>query len=492
MRAYSRREFVALSAAVAGAARASSPASRNFDGDVASLTLKRASELLRTKAVSATELTRACFDRIDRYNPALNAFVTINDGALDTAQAHDRELRRGHRRGPLHGIPIALKDNFDTAGLRTTAASAHFKDRVPTEDADVVRRFKDAGAIILGKLNLHEFAFGGTSAVSYFGPVRNPWGLDRTPGGSSGGSACAMAAGLCFASTGTDTAGSIRIPAAYCGVVGLKPTYGRVSTRGVIPLSWSLDHVGPICRTVEDTALTLQVMAGYDDRDPASVDRPVPDYLEAVRASPSGLRVGLPRTPFFDGIDREIANAADEAIAVLRRLVARVSDVKLPDIPTQRPILRAEAYSYHAERLKANPDLYDPFTRTLLESGAQTTAAEYARALRQMQMSRREIKTVFAQVDVLVTPTMPDPPMSLEEGRTRNTDGRDTAPFDVLGLPAISVPCGFTASGLPIGLQMVGAPFAESTVLTLASAYERATEWHRRSPPATSAPAQRR
>jgi aspartyl-tRNA(Asn)/glutamyl-tRNA(Gln) amidotransferase subunit A len=253
--------------------------------DLAYLTLKEASELVRRKTVSPVELTATCINRIETYNPALNAFITVTkDQAMETARAMEAEQRRGKWRGPLHGIPVALKDNIDTAGLRTTAASELFKDRVPPEDAEVARRLKNAGAVLLGKTNLHEFALGGTSAVSYFGPVHNPWALDRIPGGSSGGSGAATAAGLCFGSLGTDTAGSVRIPASYCGIVGFRPTSGRVSSRGTVPDSWTLDQLGPLCRSVEDAALILEAIAGYDELDPASVNVPVPNYGLTIQA----------------------------------------------------------------------------------------------------------------------------------------------------------------------------------------------------------------
>ena len=272
-----------MAAATAASSLASKPALAD-SGDLAGLTLKQASELLRRKAASPVDLTRACLKRIETYNPTLNAFITVTgEQALATAREMEAEQRRGKWRGPLHGIPIALKDNIDTAGVRTTAASELFKDRVPSEDADVVRRLKNAGAVFLGKLNLHEFAYGGTSDVTYFGAVHNPWALDHIAGGSSGGSAVAAAADLCFGALGTDTAGFVRIPSSYCGVVGFKPTYGRVSLRGVIPLSWTLDHLGPISKTVEDAALMLGAIAGYDHLDPATVDVPVPDYTRALR-----------------------------------------------------------------------------------------------------------------------------------------------------------------------------------------------------------------
>jgi aspartyl-tRNA(Asn)/glutamyl-tRNA(Gln) amidotransferase subunit A len=268
------------------------PSSFAASQDLADLTLRKASDLFRSKAVSSVELTEACLKRIEAYNPRLNAFITVTrEQALTAARQMDAEQRRGNWRGPLHGIPIALKDNMDTAGIRTTAASELFKDRVPAEDAEVVRRVKGAGAILVGKTNLHEFAYGGSSSVSYFGPVRNPWALERVPGGSSGGSAAATAANLCFGSLGTDTAGSVRIPASYCGIVGLKPTYGRVSNRGVVPLSWTLDHIGPLCRTVEDVALLLGVIAGFDELDPSSANLLVPDYSRSITMQAAKLRL---------------------------------------------------------------------------------------------------------------------------------------------------------------------------------------------------------
>ena len=399
------------------------------------------------------------------------------------------EQRRGKWRGPLHGIPIALKDNIDTAGVRTTAASELFKDRVPSEDAEVVRRLKNAGAILLGKTNLHEFAYGGSSSVSYFGPVHNPWALDLVPGGSSGGSAAATAASLCFGSLGTDTAGSVRIPACYCGIVGFKPTYGRVSNRGVVPLSWTLDHVGPLCRTVEDAALILGVIAGYDELDPSTAETPVPDYRSAFKMQTSKLRLGIPRIPFFDGVDPEIAKAVDAGIEVLRKLTGTVGEITLPSVGTPideiyTQVRSVEAYTYHEQWIAESPEKYQPATRQrIIQNAADVKTAAYAQARRQLDLLRREIKKVFASVDLLITPTLPSPPVVIAEGANPTAVSiRNTSPFNVLGLPAISVPCGFTTSGLPIGFQFVGAPFAESTVLALAHAYERETEWHKRHP----------
>ncbi len=484
MKPYTRRTFV-----VAAAGLAVKPAA-GASQDLAGLTLKKASELLRSKAVSPVDLTQACLKRIESYNAPLNAFITITgEQALATAREMEAEQHKGKWRGPLHGIPIALKDNIDTVGIRTTAASELFKDRVPSEDAEVVQRLKNAGAILLGKTNLHEFAYGGTSSITYFKPVHNPWALDRIPGGSSGGSAAATAADFCFGSLGTDTAGSVRIPASYCGVVGFKPTYGRVSNRGVIPLSWTLDHVGPICRTVEDAALMLAVIAGYDESDPTTVDTPVPDYSRAMKTPTSKLRLGIPRTAFFDGLEPEIAKSVGAAIDVLRKLTATVGDVTLPSATFQPgdpySNLRAvEAYAYHSQWITASPEKYQPVTRDrIIQLSANVKAADYVRARNQLELLRREIKKAFTTVDLLITPTMPSSPVLIERSNSLDAvNFRNTAPFDIYGLPAISVPCGFTSDGLPIGLQIAGAPFAESTVLTLARAYEQATEWHSRHP----------
>lgn len=352
--------------------------------------------------------------------------------------------------------------------------------------------------MLLGKTNLHEFALGGTSAVSYFGPVHNPWELDRIPGGSSGGSGAAAAAGLCFGALGNDMAGSIRIPASYCGIVGFKPTYGRVSNRGAVPESWTMDHIGPMCRSVEDAALMLGAIAGYDEFDPASVDIPIPDYGLALQTQVSKLRLGVPRVPFFEGLDPEIDRATAAAIDVLKRLAAEVRDITHPIVAA--PLMEiwvkvagAESYTYHSHWLAESPDKYQPATRGRLlapnnagvqgENSTQLKASTYLEARRQLDVLRREIRKLFANVDLLILPTALVPPITIAQGANPTiVSPRNTAPFDVLGLPALSLPSGFTSSGLPIGLQIVGAPFAEPTVLALAHAYERETEWHKRHP----------
>jgi aspartyl-tRNA(Asn)/glutamyl-tRNA(Gln) amidotransferase subunit A len=501
----SRREFVLAGLAAAASPRmtasavAQSAAARSSRlRDLATLTLKEASELVRRRDVSPVELTEACLARIERYDRAINAFITVTrEQALTAAREAEAEIGRGRRRGPLHGIPIALKDNIDTAGIRTTAASGVFKDRVPTEDAEVVVRLKRAGAVLLGKLNLHEFALGGTSSVTYFGPVRNPWATDRVAGGSSGGSAAAIAADMCFGTLGTDTGGSIRIPASLCGIVGLKPTYGRVSNRGVIPMAWTLDHVGPMCKTVEDAALVMAAIAGYDPMDPVSVDAPVPDFSRAIGGETERLRVGVARTPFFDGLNPEVATAIESAIAVLRKLTASVIEVQVPQAGNVAEVWNPEIYAYHLPWITKAPELYQTATRNLIQGAGKANAATYAQARHHVDVVRREIKAVFTNVDVLVTPTQrgvaqpiavpaPQPP-GAGSGRGAPPGGGggglvNTAAFDIYGLPTISVPCGFSSSGLPIGLQISANHFAESTVLSLAHAYERATDWHRRRP----------
>ena len=494
-----RREFLLTGLAVAAV-----PSSVGGQpADLATLTMKQASDLIHRRDVSALELTEACLRRIDAYNPSLNAFVAVaREQAIETARQLDAERRRGGSRGPLHGIPVALKDNIDTAGIRTTGASTLFKDRVPAEDAHVVARLKQAGAIVLGKLNLHEFALGGTSAVTHFGPVRNPWARDHHPGGSSGGNAAAMAADLCLASLGTDTGGSIRIPASYCSVVGLKPTAGRVSNHGVIPNSWTFDTVGPMCKTVQDAALVLAAIAGYDERDPTSMSAPVADYAAALRLRTSKMRIGIPRAPFYDNVDPEVARAVDAALAVLREIVGEMKDVQLPPSPGLGAVSNAEIYAYHAPWVTKTPELYQEATRRIVLGGAKSTADAYIHGLRRVELARRDIVKAFAVTDLVVMPTTTGvtsliprpgspPPTGPAPAGTPAAGGggapgfRNTSYFSYFGLPAISVPCGFTAAGLPIGLQIAGPPFAEAAMLALAHAYEQATDWHKRRPALT-------
>ena len=446
---------------------------------------------MRARKISPVDLTEECLAGIEALNSVLNAFITVTpESALRQARQAEREIQRGEWRGPLHGIPVALKDLIDTAGVLTTAGSARFKERIPAEDADVVGRLRGAGAVLLGKQNLHEFAYGGSSLVSHYGAVRNPWNPAHISGGSSGGSAASVAAGLGYAAVGTDTAGSVREPAAFCGVVGLKPTYARVSVRGVIPLSSSLDHVGPITRTVADAAILLRVMA-----DPAATDASgnVMSPPDGTGWQPGGssnsLRVGIPRVFFYEDLDPEVAAAVDQALSIIANLAADTREVSLR-VDTGRTLQLAESYSIHAEFVARHPELYQPETLRRIRAGQNISPAQIAESRDQLERSRREIRQVFEEVDVLVTPTTPIAapalaPLQEQPDRLRPAELvmlRNTRPFNVWGIPAISVPCGVTRAGLPIGLQISGPHWGEASILQLAHAYEQATEWHTRRP----------
>ena len=480
-----RRRFLA-GAAAGAVVTATHPSAQT--SDPTKLTITEAARLIASRKLSPVELTQAYLTRIETLGPTVNAFITVTaDAALAEARAREHEVAARRIRGPLHGIPIGLKDNIDTAGVRTTAASALFADRVPREDAAVVTRLRDAGAVCLGKLNMHEFAYGGTSVVSHFGAVHNPWHLDYSPGGSSGGSAAAVAARLCAAALGTDTAASIRMPAAFCGIVGLKATHGLASIRGIVPLSESHDHVGPLARSVADGAIVMTALAGFDPLDPTSRAAGRNDYADAIGRAVSALKVGLPRAPFFADLDGDIQQAVEDAISVLGRLTKSTADVSFAGVDTLA-VLLAETYAYHAayvadaERKK----LYQPLTLQRILGGASVSPPAYIEARRRMTIARNTASGIFANVDVLVTPTTMAIPAKVADAVAEPPDEgrliRNTVPFNALGLPAISVPCGFTRAGLPIGLQIVGPPFAEARVLALAHAYERATEWHRREP----------
>ncbi|WP_165393342.1 amidase [Rivibacter subsaxonicus] len=427
--------------------------------------------------LSPLQLTHACLARVARIDPALNSFITVTaEQALADARLAEAELSAGHWRGPLHGIPIALKDNIDTGGVRTTAGSEVFVERIPGEDAEVVQRLKAAGAVILGKLNLHEFSGGTTSAISHFGSVHNPWDPARTAGGSSGGSAAAVAASLCFGAVGTDTGGSIRIPAACCGIVGFKPSFGVVSSRGVVPVSTSFDHVGPLCRSVADAILMLRAMT----------DHPLVAALEPEALPPvSRLRIGVFHAPgsLCDApIEAEVQAALDAALGVLRSLVAEVREAELPMPEQLGRLIDAEAYAFHAPTLAQMPERYDPRTRDMLLAGRDIPIAEEARLRGDLARHRAAIHEAFAKVDLVVLPTLPGLPLPLAEAREPFALNACTFAFSLGGLPSISLPCGFSRSGLPIGLQIGGPPLADARVLALAQAYEQATDWHRRRP----------
>jgi aspartyl-tRNA(Asn)/glutamyl-tRNA(Gln) amidotransferase subunit A len=408
------------------------------------------------------------------------------DEAVYDARAIEADIARGEDRGPLAGVPIALKDLFDTAGVRTTAGAKVFADRVPEHDAVVVEKLRDAGAVILGKLNMHEWALGVTNDNPHFGACHNPWALDRIPGGSSGGSAAALAAGMCFGTLGSDTGGSIRIPAALCGVVGLKPTYGRVSARGVVPLSWSLDHIGPMARRVTDVALLLAVIAGRDSADPSSADTTTDDYLAELDDGVSGWRVGVVADEWLGDVDASVREAVRAAVEALSSAGAWIEELAAPELPDAARLnglmTTADAAAFHRERLDRSPDDFGHDVLTRLRRGAAYGAADYAEARRQQTILRRTFSSWFVEhgglFDVVVLPTTPcaaPKRAGLDAVATAAVLTRLTSPFNFAGLPALSVPCGVTSDGLPIGLQIVAAPWAERRVLRVGRAYELAT-----------------
>jgi len=461
----------------------------NSSEELAWLDLAEASRLVQKRAVSPVELTRACLERIERLDPILKAFITVAaESALQEARQAEAEIAKGNWKGPLHGIPLAVKDLVETAGVRTTAASAVLQDYVPEHDAYVVQRLRSAGAVLLGKLNLHEFAYGGSSMISHFGAVRNPWNTAHITGGSSSGSASAVAAGLCYGAIGTDTAGSIRLPAACCGITGLKPTYGLVSARGVIALSWSYDHVGPMTRTVADTALLLQVIASYDSQDFYCQKFPPMHYPKEIEEKTVSLRMGIAHD-FWKDVDQEVKSAVDAAIQVLRRLTAGPEDISL-STEVDRTVMRCESFVVHQKYLPQYQEKYHPETLRRIRSGADVTAVQYIENYRDLLRSRRDALKMFDHIDLIVTPTCPILPPPIAELEAAPQDLRkkelvmlrNTRPFNGLGLPTISIPCGFSRSGMPIGLQIAGAPGAENKVLALAYAYQHETDWHKRRP----------
>ncbi|MGH7354722.1 MAG: amidase [Candidatus Rokuibacteriota bacterium] len=456
--------------------------------EIAFATIAELGARYRTRELSPVEVTQALLARIETLDPVLHAFVTLTaDRALADARAAEEALRRGDGR-PLLGIPVGHKDIYLTRSVRTTGGSALLADWIPEDEATCVERWRAAGTVLLGKLITHEFAFGIQFPGHRFTPARNPWNLDHIPGGSSSGSGAALAAGLVVGATGSDTGGSIRGPAAFCGIVGLKPTYGRVSRAGVLALSWTLDHTGPMARTVEDCANLLQAMAGHDDADPASSRAPVEDYLTPLRRDIRGVKIGVPREYFFEGIDPEIASAFEEALETLRRLGAEVRDVQIPSLAAAHSfllILMAEAFAYHERDIREHPELYGDVARERILAGALVTASEYMQAQRIRALICRETAEVLGRVDVLATPTMVKPatPFTQAHNPEFGFPRSNMPPFNLTGSPTLALPCGFSSSGLPLSLQLAGRPFEEGTVLRVGHAYERATTWHTRRPP---------
>jgi len=472
--------------------------------ELAKLTISEASKKIHARQITCTELTRACIERSRVYNPKVNAYITLmHEEALKQSAQLDEEAAAGKFRGPLHGIPVALKDNIDTAGTRTTGGSAVFEDRFPDEDADVVRRLKQAGAIILAKANLQEFAMGGSSASTYFRPVRNPWALDRIPAGSSGGSGAAVIADMTLGALGTDTGGSVRMPAAYCGIVGLKPTYGLVSIRGIIPRTYSLDHCGPMTKTVEDNAMLLNAMVGYDKYDVASVEHAREDYVAALRQPVNVIRLGIPRAPFFDFLDEETGKAVEEAIGVLAKLTRSVKDMHLPPPGKySRAYFDGEIEAFHWEWYQRKANSYSLNQRRTIEAvhrrlndvaseNCSSRVVDYINAQWELQRLRKLIDDSFVDYDLVALPTMRVLPGTINEALEREenvgparepSETSNCVPFNTFGIPAVSIPCGFSASGLPVGLMIAGPRFSEGRVLALANAYEKATQWHLRRP----------
>lgn len=453
--------------------------------------------LISRREVSPVEVVDAFLARIQALDPALNCYVTVvADAALAAAEAAEREIGFGNYRGPLHGVPVALKDLFDLAGAKTTASSRILAENVATKDSAVTRRLKQAGAVILGKTNLHEFAFGITTNNPHYGPTRNPWDLARVPGGSSGGSGAAVAASLTCLATGTDTGGSIRIPAALCGIVGLKPTFGRVSKAGVVPLAWSLDHAGPMTKTVEDTAIMMDVIAGYDPDDPSSAQVETPGFRAAIGADVSRLRIGVPGNFFFDDVDDEVASAVEAAARLFASLGVAVEDVSLPHVgyaSAAFPVtIQSEAAAFHEPWLLSRPQDYGADVRQRLETGRTALATEYINAQRARAIITADFQRALGLVDALIVPTVPAAAAPIGEetvtigGRQlelRPTYTRFTSPINLTGLPSLAMPCGFTRTGLPVGFQLVGRFFEEPTLLSLGHSYQMATDWHKRRPP---------
>ena len=467
--------------------------------DILHASIAQLAAQIRKGKISPVELIEMTLQAIDQCEPRLNAFITVfREESLESARQVEAEIRSGKDLSPLHGMPIALKDIIYVEGTCCTAGSNFFSDESPQFDAALVSKLRDAGAIIIGKTNLHEFAFGVTTENPHFGATANPWNTARVPGGSSGGSAAAVATGCCAGALGSDTGGSIRIPAAVCGHVGLKPTFGRISVHGVLALAQSLDTVGPMCRYVHDIALMMNILAGYDPRDVHSENQPVPDYTEGLDQPIRGRRAGVPKQHFFENLDPEVERVVREAIKVLEGLGVDIVELDLPSAPAGHEVtltlLTAEAGQFHQERLAAHREDYGVDVRELLEQGLSLSATDYVDAIRVREIVRREFTKAFDQVDCILSPTAPiaaplrsthDLSGGSESNRIRPRLTRNTRLINLLGLPSISVPCGFvqvkdsdSEQGLPVGLQISGPWWSEKTLLQIAHAYEQATPWH--------------
>lgn len=458
---------------------------------------------IRAREVSPVELTEAALAQAKALQPQLNSFILLMEqDALEQARNEESALARGEYKGPLQGIPIGLKDNLATAGIKTTLGTKVLADHVPTEDAEVVRRCREAGAIIIGKENMEEFAAGATSNNPHFGPVRNPWALEHIPGGSSGGGGANVAAEVTFASLGTDLGGSVRLPGTFCGVVGLKQTYGRVSQRGLLVTSFNGDHIGPMTRSVEDSAIVLQVLAGHDPLDPSSVPVSVPDYVSEIGRNIRGLRMGVPSGHFFDDLDSEVEASVQRAISALEELGAQAVPVDLPSmkyIGALRIAAMADAVVTHEPYIKSNRGDYGPDVLYRTLGGQFVLGQHYSKAMKVQRLIQEEFARVMQDVDFLVTPTAPvpapriDTPFIEHAGESHRVRGpgsglisKNTSPFNATGLPAITLPCGLTEAGLPIGVQFICRGFEESLLFRVAAAYEGASSFQGQRPPTIS------
>ncbi len=465
--------------------------------DLHRLTIAQAGEEIKNRRLSPVELTQAYLDRIDNLNENLGAYITVTgEQALSNAREAESEIQAGRHTGPLHGVPVAVKDIISSKGVLTSAGSKVLADNIPDHDSTIIERLAAAGAPILGKLNLSEFAIGGTIDHPYSTP-RNPWNTLHSAGGSSSGSAVATAGGLAAGSLGSDTGGSVRGPSAFCGIVGLRPTYGRVTRHAVVPMCWSMDTIGPMTRTVEDCALMLRAIAGHDPRDSSTSSEPVPDYAATLGNSIRGIRVGLPDEMFeFSGLDTQIKASAEKAVTLLEELGVEAERNSLPTSAQSGSVFLAiadvDSAAFHSDWLKTRGDDYDWSTRTRLESATLTPASAYLRAQRARELIRQEMLQALDQFDVIVMPSSPTISPTIEsatgspggyyQGRLDLSRRRYTSPAALAGLPSLSVPCGFSDAGLPMAIQIIGKPFAEETLFRVGHAYEQATDWHTRKP----------
>ena len=467
------------------------------NSDLHRLTIAQAGEEIKARRLSPVELTQAYLDRISSLNDHLGAYITVTgEQALSSARKAETQIQSGRHAGPLHGVPVAVKDIISTKGVLTSAGSKVLADNIPDHDSTIIERLNSAGAPILGKLNLSEFAIGGTIDHPY-GTPRNPWNTMHSAGGSSSGSAVATAGGLAAGSLGSDTGGSVRGPSAFCGIVGLRPTYGRVTRHAVVPMCWSMDTIGPMTRTVEDCALMLRVIAGHDPRDSSTSVNPVPDYAASLRNTVRGIKVGLPNEMFdFNGVDSQIKAGCEKAITLLEELGVEAERISLPTSAQSGAVFLAiadvDSAEFHSDWLKTRGDDYDWSTRTRLESATLTPASAYIRAQRARELIRREMIEALDRFDVIIMPSSPTVSPTIEsatgspggyyQGRLDLSRRRYTSPAALAGLPSLSVPCGFSDEGLPMAIQIIGKPFAEETLFQVGHAYEQATDWHAREP----------